>query len=149
LRAKKILNQTTIDNLNATLDLKNGVLSFAPASFGVANGRMEIYSTFDGSRRPSNVKIDARLRQLDLRRFLGESSFAQKTLSPVSGRIVLSGTGQSFRELMATASGNTFAMSGGQISALLVELAGPMSPNRWAIRARRRIDPGSLWLLIS
>ena len=126
LRAQKILApKLPIDDLNAALTLKNGVLSFTPATFGVANGRMEIYSTFDGSRRPSKVKIDARLRQLDLKRFLGNSSFAQKTLSPISGRVALSGTGQSFRELMATASGNTFfAMSGGEISELLVRLAG-------------------------
>jgi len=126
LRAKKILApKLPIDNLNASLKLNDGVLSFAPAAFGVANGRMEIYSTFDGSKRPSKVKIDARLRQLDLKRFLGDSSFAQKTLSPIGGRIVLSGTGESFRELMATASGSTFlAMSGGQISELLVRLAG-------------------------
>jgi uncharacterized protein involved in outer membrane biogenesis len=125
-RAKKILApKLPIDNLNAVLKLNDGVLSFAPAAFGVADGRMEIYSTFDGSKRPSKVKIDARLKQLDLRRFLSETSFAQKTLSPIGGRIVLTGTGESFRELMATASGNTFlAMSGGQISGMLVELAG-------------------------
>jgi uncharacterized protein involved in outer membrane biogenesis len=65
------------------------------------------------------------MRQLDLRRFLPEGSVAQKTLAPVSGRIALSGAGESFRELMATASGNTFlAMAGGEISGLLVELAG-------------------------
>lgn len=88
------------------------------------NGRVEIYSTFDGSRRPSRVSIDARLRQLDLKRFL-KGEFAQKTIGPIGGRIVLSGSGQSFRELMATASGNTFVvMSGGEISELLVRLAG-------------------------
>lgn len=126
LRAKRILAPNLpIDDLDATLNLNDGVLSFAPAAFGVANGRMEIYSRFDGSKRPSKVKIDARLRQLDLKRFLGQSSFAQKSLAPISGRIVLSGTGESFRELMATADGNAFlAMSGGQISAMLVELAG-------------------------
>jgi AsmA family protein len=126
LRAKKILApKLPIDDLNATLNLNDGVLSFAPAAFGVANGRMEIYSTFDGSKRPSKVKIDARLRNLDLKRFLADTSFAQKTLSPIGGRIVLTGTGESFRELMATASGNTFlAMSGGEISELLVRLAG-------------------------
>jgi AsmA family protein len=126
LRAKKILApKLPIDDLNATLNLNDGVLSFAPAVFGVANGRMEIYSRFDGSQQPSKMKIDARLRQLDLKRFLGDSSFAQKTLSSIGGRIVLSGTGESFRELMATASGNTFlAMSGGEISELLVRLAG-------------------------
>ncbi len=126
LRAKKILApKLPIDNLNAALNLNDGVLSFTPAAFGVANGRMEIYSTFDGWKRPSKVKIDARLRHLDLKRFLGDSSFAQKTLSPIGGRIVLAGTGESFRELMATASGNTFfAMSGGEISELLIRLAG-------------------------
>ena len=126
LRAKKILApKLPIDDLNASLKLTDGVLSFAPATFGVADGRIEIYSTFDGSKSPSKVKIDARLRHLDLRRFLANTSFAQKTLSPVGGRIVLAGTGQSFRELMATASGNTFlAMSGGEISELLIRLAG-------------------------
>ncbi len=93
--------------------------------FGIANGRIEIYSTFDGSQRPSKVKIDARLRQLNLKRFLAKSSFAEKTIGPIGGRIDLSGTGDSFRELMATASGNTFfMMSGGEISELLVRLAG-------------------------
>jgi uncharacterized protein involved in outer membrane biogenesis len=126
LRAKKILApKLPIDDLNATLKLNDGVLSFAPATFGVANGRVEIFSRFDGSNRPSKVKIDVRLRQLDLRRFLAESSFAQKALGPIGGRVILTGTGQSFRELMATATGNSFfAMSGGEISELLVELAG-------------------------
>jgi uncharacterized protein involved in outer membrane biogenesis len=126
LRAKQILAPNLpIDNLNAKLSLDDGVLKFEPAAFGVANGRMEIYTTFDGSKHPSKVNIDARLRQLDLKRFLSNSPFAQKTIGPIGGRIALSGTGESFRELMATASGNTFlVMSGGEISELLVRLAG-------------------------
>jgi uncharacterized protein involved in outer membrane biogenesis len=126
LRAKQILAPNLpIDDLSAKLTLNDGVLKFDPAGFGVANGRMELYSTFDGSKHPSKVKIDARLKQLDLKRFLGNSSFAQKTIGPIGGRIALSGTGESFRELMATASGNTFlVMSGGEISELLVRLAG-------------------------
>lgn len=125
LRAKRILAPNLpIDDLNAKLSLNDGVLKFEPTVFGVANGRIEIYSTFDGSKRPSKVNIDARLRQLDLKRFL-KSEFAQKTIGPMGGRITLTGRGQSFRELMATASGNTFVMmSGGEISELLVRLAG-------------------------
>ena len=126
LRAKRILAPNLpIDDLNGKLTLNDGVLSFTPATFGVANGRLEIYSTFDGSKQPPKVKIDARLRQLDLKRFLGQSSFAQKTLGPIGGRVVLTGTGDSFRQLMATGSGNTFiVMSGGEISEMLLELAG-------------------------
>jgi hypothetical protein len=126
LRAKRILAPNLpIDDLNAVLKLSGGVLSFTPATFGVANGRMEIYSTFDGSDRPSKVKVDARMRQLDLKRFLGDSSFAKKSVGPIGGRIVLAGTGESFKDLMATASGNTFlAMGSGEISGMLVELAG-------------------------
>lgn len=126
LRAKKILApKLPIDDLNAVLNLHNGVLRFTPAAFGVANGRVEIYSTFDGSKNPSAVDIDARLRQLDLKRFLTASSVAQKAVGPIGGRVVLKSSGNSFRELMADASGNSFfVMSGGQISELLVELAG-------------------------
>lgn len=126
LRAKQVLAPNLpIDNLNAKLSLNDGVLRFEPAVFGVANGRVEIFSTFDGSQQPPKVKIDTRFRQLDLKRFLGKSTFAQKSVGPIGGRVAVSGTGESFRELMATASGNTFlVMSGGQISALLVELAG-------------------------
>jgi uncharacterized protein involved in outer membrane biogenesis len=125
LRAKRILAPNLpIDDLNAKLSLNDGILRLEPTVFGVANGRIEIYTTFDGSQRPSKVNIDARLRQLDLKRFV-KSDFAQKTMGPIGGRITLSGTGDSFRELMATASGNTFVMmAGGEISELLVRLAG-------------------------
>jgi uncharacterized protein involved in outer membrane biogenesis len=126
LRAKRILAPNLpIDDLNAKLSLNDGVLRFDPAVFGVANGRIEVYSTFDGSKKLPKVNIDARLRQLDLKRFLGNSAFAQKTIGPIGGRINISGTGESFRQLMGTASGNTFlVMSGGEISELLVQLAG-------------------------
>jgi hypothetical protein len=126
LRARQILAPNLpIDDLNGRMTLNDGVLSFTPATFGVANGRVEIYSRFDGSKQLPSVKIDTRFRQLDLKRFLGNSSFAEKTLGPIGGRITLSGSGDSFRQLMATASGNTFLlMSGGEISELLLELAG-------------------------
>jgi len=100
-------------------------LRFAPATFGVADGRLEIFSTFDASKQTPKVNIDARIRQLNLKRFLGANSFAEKTLGPIGGRIVLAGTGNSFRELMATASGQSFlAIGSGEISDLLVRLAG-------------------------
>lgn len=126
LRARQILAPgLPIDDLNAGLTLSKGVLRFTPAAFGVANGRIEIFSTFDGSAKTPRVNIDARLRRLDLRRFLGPSSFAEQTLGPIGGRIVLAGSGHSFRELMATASGKTFIVFGsGEISDLLVRLVG-------------------------
>src|SRR5258706_7940269 len=126
LRAKKIIApKLPIDDLNAKLTLNDGVLNFAPARFGVADGRVEIFSTFDGSKSPSQVKIDARLRQLDVKRFLAKSSTGQKALGPIGGRVVLTGTGESFRELMASASGNSYlTMSGGEISELTTQLAG-------------------------
>jgi uncharacterized protein involved in outer membrane biogenesis len=126
LRAKQILAPNLpIDSLNAKLSLNAGVLKFEPAAFGVADGRVELYSMFDASTRPSKVKVDLRARKLDLKRLLGKSKFAEKTLGPVGGRIAISGSGESFAELMGSASGDMFvAMSGGEISGLLVELAG-------------------------
>lgn len=126
LRAKRILaRDLPIDNLNAKLSLNDGVLKFDPTVFGVADGRVEIYSTFDGSKRPSKVDIDLRLQKLDLKRLMGKSTFAQKSVGPIGGRVTISGTGESFRELMGTATGDIFvAMSGGQVSELLVNLLG-------------------------
>ncbi len=126
LRAKKVnAPKLPMDDLNAKLTLVDGVLTFAPARFGVADGHMEIYSTFDGSKQPSQIKIDARLRKLDVQRFLAKSSVGEKAFGPISGRINLAGTGESFRELMANASGSSFfTMSGGEISELTTRLAG-------------------------
>lgn len=126
LRAERILApKLPIDNLDAKLTLSDGVLRFSPAAFGAANGRIELYTTFDASAPPARVEIDARIRDLDIKRLLSQSAFARKSLGPIGGRIALSGAGNSFRELMATASGNILlVMSGGQISSLLVELAG-------------------------
>ncbi len=126
LRAKRIVAPNLpIDNLNAKLSLNDGVLKFDPTVFGVADGQLEIYSTFDASKRPSKVDIDLRLKKLDLKRLMGKSTFAQKSFGPIGGRIAISGTGESFRELMGSAAGGIFlAMSGGQISELLVELLG-------------------------
>ena len=126
LRAKQILAPNLpIDNLNAKLSLNDGLLRFEPAVVGVADGRIELYSTFNASTRPSKVNIDVRARKLNLKRLLGNSTFAQKSLGPIGGRIAISGTGDSFAELMGSASGDMFvAMSGGEVSGLLVELAG-------------------------
>ena len=149
LRAKKILApKLPIDNLNATLILNDGVLSFAPAAFGVANGRMEIYSTFDGSKRPSKVKIDARLRQLDLRRFLSETSFAQKTLSPIGGRIVLTGTGESFQRTHGDCFRQHLPGHVGRADQRDARRAG-RARCRWIdglSRPRRQVHHGSLWV---
>jgi uncharacterized protein involved in outer membrane biogenesis len=126
LRAKQILAPNLpIENLNAKLSLNDGILRFEPAALGVADGRIELYSTFNASTRPSKVNIDVRARKLNLKRLLGDSTFAQKSLGPIGGRIAISGTGDSFAELMGSASGDMFvAMSGGEVSGLLVELAG-------------------------
>jgi hypothetical protein len=72
---------------------------------------------------------------------------SHKTLSPVSGRIVLSGTGQSFSRAHGDRIGNTFlAMSGGQISAMLVELAGlDVAESLGYLRAATSRS-GSLWV---
>ena len=134
LRAKRILAPNLpIDDLNAKLSLNDGVLRFDPAVFGVANGRIEVYSTFDGSKKLPKVNIDARLRQLDLKRFLGNSAFAQKTIGPIGGRINISGTGESFRRLMATASGNTFlVMSAARSASCSFSWPDLTSLARWA-----------------
>jgi hypothetical protein len=75
-REKILAPKLPIDNLNATLDLKNDFELRA----GFVRRRQRPHGNIQHIRRIETAierQDDARLRQLDLRRFLGESSFAQ------------------------------------------------------------------------
>lgn len=126
LRAKRILApDLPIDRLDASLTLEDGILRLQPANFTVANGRFEIYASLYASKKPVEIDLDIRLRRLDLKRLMEESAFVQKSAGLIGGRLIVSGKGPSARAVMRTLSGDIFlVMSGGQISAYLVELVG-------------------------
>ena len=114
-----------IDKLDATLSLKGGVLRLHPADFRAADGHVLLNLTLDSTKKPVRTQVDIQLRRLALAKLMKDSKFAEESGGYVGGTAKLVGTGLSTHAILSTGTGDAFiVMSGGQISALLVELAG-------------------------
>jgi uncharacterized protein involved in outer membrane biogenesis len=114
-----------IDKLDARLSLRHGVLQLHPADFRAADGHVLFNLTLDSTEKQANTKVDIQLQRLSLAKLMKDSKFAEESGGLVGGSAKLAGTGLSTHAILSTATGEAFlVMSGGQISALLVELAG-------------------------
>jgi uncharacterized protein involved in outer membrane biogenesis len=113
-----------LDDLAAELDLQNGRLRMRPLSFGIGQGTIKLMLDIDGRAKPVRVDADAEFRNLDLKRVMAQTKVFEGA-GTVGGRVRLRGTGQSVAQVVASGDGGlTVVMSGGEISALLIELAG-------------------------
>jgi uncharacterized protein involved in outer membrane biogenesis len=126
LDAKRVLLPgLSLDGLDLEMTLEQGVLRLSPAALQIAGGTVNVFMTLDGTVQPAQTDIDARINRVDLKRLLSKSPFAQESAGQLGGRIKLSTTGNSVAEILGRASGDVFVvMAGGQISHLLIELAG-------------------------
>lgn len=114
-----------VDDLDAEMTLDKGVLRLKPAAMKLAGGDVRLYLTLDGSVQPAGVDIDARLSQIDLKKLMRGSGFAQQSAGTFGGRAKLTATGSSVADILGSANGDvSMIMAGGRISHLLVELAG-------------------------
>ncbi|MGZ9034614.1 MAG: AsmA family protein, partial [Rhodospirillales bacterium] len=114
-----------IDGLDAEVTLQQGVLRFKPVAVKIGGGTVNMFMTLDGSVQPAQADIDTRISQVDLKRLLSKSPFAQESAGQFGGRAKLSTTGNSVAEILGSATGDVFmVMSGGRISHLLIELIG-------------------------
>jgi hypothetical protein len=114
-----------IDKLDAKLSLKGGVLRLHPADFRAADGHVVLNLTLDSTKKPARTNVELRLERLALGKLMKDSEFAEKSGGLVGGTAKLVGTGLSTHQILSSATGDAFlVMSGGRISALLVELAG-------------------------
>lgn len=123
LRARQVLApDLPIDDLDASLALEDGVLRLEPASFGVANGTVNLWVSLYGAQDPAQIDMLTRLRDLQLKEAFRGSDYVQETGGKVDGRIELSGRGNSLHEMLDTADGTSYVvMSDGNISALILE----------------------------
>ena len=126
LRAAQILApDLPIDDLDAELALEDGVLRLEPADFGVAGGTVNLWLSLYGSQMPVQIDMLTQLRDLRLKDMFRGSDYVQETGGLVDGRIELSGSGGSLRDMLASADGTSnLVISDGNVSALLLELAG-------------------------
>ncbi|TCH98762.1 AsmA family protein [Roseococcus sp. SYP-B2431] len=114
-----------LDNLHVKMDIVDGVIQIHPLRFGVGAGRIEAQSSLtpqeDGGLR---TETQVSFQRIDISRLLGVTGAGQGA-GTLGGRAQITGSGKSLAELLARGNGGvTLTMAGGEVSALLVDLAG-------------------------
>jgi uncharacterized protein involved in outer membrane biogenesis len=114
-----------LDNLSVVLDVVGGRITVHPISFGVGKGRLLAnLDVTPESRTNLHAKIDLHMQNLDVSRMMAATRTFEGAGS-VSGVGAIDATGDSLASLMANGNGQAkMAMSGGDLSALLVNLTG-------------------------
>lgn len=124
-RAKRLESDyLPLDDLMAKLDLENGRLRLQPLNFGIGKGRIATTVDVDATKTPPRWNIDAEFRNVELKRILQKIGNLGGA-GVIGGRAKITGSGQSAADVLDSADGRvTLAMTQGEISALLTELAG-------------------------
>ncbi len=114
-----------LDNMRADMDIVDGAVKLHPLAFGI--GRGQITGTIDlapqGSGVRANVAID--FQRVDVDKLLSATGVARGA-GAIGGRAVIQGSGASMAEILGTGNGELklYMGSGGNVSALLVDLSG-------------------------
>ena len=115
---------TPLDNLEAYLTIDDGKVALHPLSFGVGKGEISGDIALDAQRNRVHAKAQIDFRRLDLHRIM-ESTKIFEGAGVIGGRAEIDGSGNSLAELLGHGNGNLkLFMNGGDMSALLVDLAG-------------------------
>jgi len=114
-----------LDNMRADLDIVDGAVSLAPLSFGIGRGKIvsDIKLTESGQGVHAKTTID--FQRVDVDKLLAATGAARGAGS-IGGRAVIDGTGKSMADILAHGNGELklYMGSGGNVSALLVDLSG-------------------------
>ena len=119
-----------LDNMRADLNIVNGEVKLTPLAFGLGKG--QITSTIDLAEQGQGaqggvVKVDVAtdFQRIDIGRLLASAGAGQGA-GIIGGRAVIQGSGRTFAEVLGHGNGELklYMGSGGDLSALLVDLAG-------------------------
>ena len=115
-----------VDDMDATLALKGGVLVLKPLNFGVADGSIASTIRMDARERTIRTRADIHGSGLTLAKLMPDSVQLGKTaIGKVGGHVAIASQGNSIAAIAASADGDADAgMGRGQISKLLMEFAG-------------------------
>ncbi len=115
---------TPLDNLVANLKVEDGALSLQPLSFGVGTGAIVLNLKLDGQQDLVHAVADIDFRKVDLSRIM-QSTGVFKGAGTIGGSAKLDTTGNSLAQMLGHGDGEMkLFMSGGDLSAVLVDLAG-------------------------
>jgi uncharacterized protein involved in outer membrane biogenesis len=114
-----------LDRFDASLTLQDGTLRLQPVRFEIGKGAVDLYMSLYGAQEPVAVDIDAHVKQINLKDLLRKTPFVEESAGIFGGRVKLASNGTSVARILGNADGQvSIVMAGGQMSLLLVELAG-------------------------
>lgn len=125
-RADRIQGRSQpLDNMRADLDIENGAVSLAPLSFSIGRGQIVSDIKLAQSGQGVHAKTTIDFQRVDVDKLLA-STGAARGAGAIGGRAVIDGTGTSMAEILAHGNGELklYMGSGGNVSALLVDLSG-------------------------
>lgn len=125
-RGEHIINKgVPLDDLVAHLIISDGHITVNPLNFAVGTGTIASNIDLNGDTQPMQAKANIDFRHLQLSRILGSTGgFASS--GTIGGSAWVAGTGNSVAAIMGHGNGHAalFLQNGGDVSALLVDLAG-------------------------
>jgi uncharacterized protein involved in outer membrane biogenesis len=122
LNAKKLkaAELSTLESLQVTANLDDGVLALKPIDIGLAGGHVVGMLTFDGRQGPLSSHAKMKVVDVRLDELLAGLPKGAQSAGPLNGHIDLKGQGDSVAKLFASSSGSmALFMEGGGISNLL------------------------------
>ncbi len=114
-----------LDNIVADIDITDGRIQVHPLQFGVGTGQISLTADLaPATGKDLKADIGIQFRRVDLARLLSATHLVEGAGS-MSGSAKLVSTGDSLGELLGRGDGDLkLGMSGGNLSALLVDIAG-------------------------
>lgn len=115
---------TPFDNIVATLDIVDGKLTFHPLTFGVGSGQIALNVVLDAQQDRVRASGSVDFRKVDVNRVM-RSVRLFKGAGTLGGHGRIDTTGNTFKSMLGHGNGDLkLFMSGGNISSILVDLAG-------------------------
>lgn len=115
-----------LDNIEARMDIVDGKVELHPLAFGIGRGQIRSNIALSPvSGEAVHARADIEFRNVDVARLLQASGVAQGA-GVIGGRAAIDGQGRSLAQILGTGNGEVklFMRAGGNVSALLVDLAG-------------------------
>jgi len=118
-----IASDLPLDDMSATLELQDGVLTLQPLDFGIAGGHVASTLTLDARERLIRTKGDVTVRSVELKEVLPALKPPKGSAGKASGRARFTATGNSVADMLASSNGDAAIISwGGEASELAVVL---------------------------
>jgi uncharacterized protein involved in outer membrane biogenesis len=113
-----------LDDLDARLDLRDGILKLVPLDFGVGGGKVSSTVTIDARQPVLATKADVTVRNVEVGRILPELKPPSGSAGKMGGRAQFTTTGNSVAQMLARANGEVALIStGGNASELAIVLS--------------------------